>query len=412
TDCAVNAIFAQSRIDLGQIIARPDHEVMRQLCQQNQHLLRDKFALVAVCQVQTLLVTFVLRLETSAPSVISVQGGQRSLLRCWLTRHRAAGQTKEHCISECGEDQTIAPLPSALRRPHQQLACGGIKAEWLFDPSELTVGNLRISEPFADRSTQFVGAPPTGQLDQEMIALSKHPVYVGVITGATINAHNSGAAFSRIQGERSLRLLQEIRQAAVKLAFAVIKAIDDDLIVITRQGTSQLATATILATSEVAFSATFAQASGRHPRHINIEQQLFLRVIVLIAARMLLQDSTDGFAHLRDIRRTTTIERVADRRLFGAAITPKGALHSLIRSHACIDLNYSCASGQDVDQTVKQFFQRRMPMYLLFDLELCADFRPDAHLLNTHSDRDKARAGRKFDLLFVHHSSSQVFPAF
>src|SRR5262252_2536119 len=308
---------------------------MRQLRQQNQHLLRDKFALVAVCQVQTLLVTFVLRLETSAPSVISVQGGQRSLLRCWRTRHRAAGQTKEHRISECGEDQTIAPLPIALRRPHQQLACRAIKAEWLFDPTDLAVGNLRISEPFADRSTQLVGAPPTGQLDQELIALSKHPVDVGVIAGATINAHNSGAAFSHIQGEYPLRLLQEIWQAAVKLAFAVIKAIGDDLIVVTRQDTSQLATAAILAMSEVAFSATFAQASGRHPRHINIEQQLFLRVIVLIAARMSLQDSTDGFAHLRDIRRTTSIECIADRRLFGAAITPKGALHSFIRSHDC-----------------------------------------------------------------------------
>src|SRR5262245_56294507 len=158
----MNAVLAQSRIDLGQIIARPDHEVMRQLRQQNQHLLRDKFALVAVCQAQTLLVTFVLRLEASAASVISVQGGQRSLLRCWRTRHRAVGQTKERRISECGENQTMAPLPIALRRPHQQLACRAIKAEWLFDPTDLTVGNLRISESFADRSTQFVGAPPTG----------------------------------------------------------------------------------------------------------------------------------------------------------------------------------------------------------------------------------------------------------
>ncbi len=84
-------------------------------------------------------------------------------------------------------------------------------------------------------------------------------------------------------------------------------------------------------------------------------------------------------------------------------------LHSLVRSHASIDLDYSLASGQDVDQTIEQLLKRSVLVRLLFDLDLSADFRLDAHLLKAYSPRDETCAGRKFDLLFVHRGSSQDF---
>jgi hypothetical protein len=254
-----------------------------------------------------------------------------------------------------------------------------------------------------------VRATPTGQLDQPMIALPKHPVDIDVIASAAINAHNRGTAFGRIQIEHALRLLQQLRQTAIELAFALVEAIHNDLIVISRQHTSQLATATVLAMGEVTFGATLTLSSGGHPRHINIEQQFFSRVIVLITARMFLQDSTDGLTHLSDVLYATSIECPADRRLVGAAITSESALDSFVRSHESIGFDDPLAAGQDVNQTVEQLLEWSMFVYLLFDLDPRANFRPDSHLLKAYSPRNKACTGREFDLLFVHCGSSQDF---
>src|SRR5262245_16040586 len=242
-----------------------------------------------------------------------------------------------------------------------------------------------------------------------MIALIEYPVDIDIIASAAINTHNRGAAASGIQREHSLRLLHQVWHGAIELAFAIVKTIRNDLVVISRQNSSQLATTTILAMGEVTFGATFTLSSGRHPRHINIEQQFFLRVLVPIGARMLLQYVLDRFTHLCDVLRTTRIECGADRRLISAAVTSERMLHCLVRSHASIDLDYSLASGKDVDQTIEQLLKWSMLVHLLFDLDLSADFRPDAHLLKAYSPRNKACTGRKFDLLFVHRGSSQDF---
>ena len=55
-------------------------------------------------------------------------------------------------------------------------------------------------------------------------------------------------------------------------------------------------------------------------------------------------------------------------------------LHGLVRSHASIDLNYPLPPAR---MLIKQSsnFSSGVACALLFDLDLRADFRPDAHLL-------------------------------
>lgn len=79
SDGSLNAIFRKAWMVIGELIARPDHQIMRQLCQQDQHFLCSKTMFVAARQTQALFIAFVLGFETAAAQVIEMHSSEKDL---------------------------------------------------------------------------------------------------------------------------------------------------------------------------------------------------------------------------------------------------------------------------------------------------------------------------------------------
>ena len=68
---ALNAVMSKRVIGAGEVIARPNEQVVCQLCQQHQDLLGDKTVFVAVCEMEALLISFVLSFGSAATLIVS-----------------------------------------------------------------------------------------------------------------------------------------------------------------------------------------------------------------------------------------------------------------------------------------------------------------------------------------------------
>ena len=93
-------IFLEVGSDLGQIVARPNHHVMRELSEQHQHLLGRELVLVAMHQVQALFVIAVLSFGPTSALIVSMHGREQNGVGENGRRHRLVTQFKESRIRE------------------------------------------------------------------------------------------------------------------------------------------------------------------------------------------------------------------------------------------------------------------------------------------------------------------------
>ncbi len=99
THSTLNAIPFQPQINVCEVVACPDDQVMSQLCQENQHLLGRETLFVASHQaVKTLLVTTILRFNATTAAVIGMQSS--NVLRLQLFRHRSLTEAEDHGIGQ------------------------------------------------------------------------------------------------------------------------------------------------------------------------------------------------------------------------------------------------------------------------------------------------------------------------
>jgi hypothetical protein len=75
------------------------------------------------------------------------------------------------------------------------------------------------------------------------------------------------------------------------------------------------------------------------------------------------------------------------------------SLQGTIGTHAGIDLDQADPTGQDVDETIQLFVERRILTNLLFDLDICLDHWSDAKSEDMHTERDRTLKPGKFDRL-------------
>src|SRR5258708_23035541 len=99
-DGPLNAILLKTWINFYQRVACPDDFVMRQLTEQDQHLLCRKAMQISMTQAQALLLSAILRFNATAASVIRMECSEQDSGRLRLRRHLLRTQIEEHFIAE------------------------------------------------------------------------------------------------------------------------------------------------------------------------------------------------------------------------------------------------------------------------------------------------------------------------
>jgi hypothetical protein len=366
-------------------------------------ILRRKALFVSACQTQPLFVSFVLRLEPTTTPIVGMQGCQQTIGRRGRGGPDAPTQAKEHGIREAEDQDMIAPQPVGLLCTQRQLPGGLAIRMRLLDPSDLAIRQFRVGVPLSHRDRQFLGATPVFDLDQHLIVTLQHPVDFSVFPTTTINAHNRAHPLVCGQFQDSFSSRQQFLQAGVQLAFAIVEAINHDFIIPTGQNAPELSPAAVFLMGEIALGDPFTLPTRRQARDI---QQLPLGlVIVLVGLRLLPKHNRHGRAQLGHIVDGTRVQSITDRRLVGAGLPAKRLLHRTIRAHAGIDLDQAHPAGQDRDEAVQQFVERRVLQHLLFDRDMLGNHRPQAHLAHPQAQCDQTGPRRKLNL-FVHDDGS------
>ena len=110
---------------------------------------------------------------------------------------------------------------------------------------------------------------------------------------------------------------------------------------------------------------------------------------------MLAVDRGQRLAQLGHLLGRTGIQGVLHHRLVGTGLAAKGGLQDRVRAQAGVDLAKAMHAGQDRDESVKQFVERRILHRLLGNLHAVADRAKQIDLLEMHPKGGQAGGGRK-----------------
>lgn len=202
SDGSMNAIFGETRMAISEFIACPDHQIMGQLRQQDQHLLCGKPMFVAARQSQSLFITFVLGFEAAAAQVVEMQGGHENLFRGWAREEGLSQEFAEHLIRERENQRMVTPTAILLALTQDQLAGWPGIGIRIFSPSDFPVSHFWIDIPGGYRSGQFDRTPPILDFDHDMVTTIEHPVDIFVLAATAVHAQDCAATpgFIQIQG--------------------------------------------------------------------------------------------------------------------------------------------------------------------------------------------------------------------
>ncbi len=183
--------------------------------------------------------------------------------------------------------------------------------------------------------------------------------------------------------------------------------IDHDFIVQCGQHASQLsATLSSLAT-DVPFGDSFSFPSGWHTRHVDVQYLPTVLVVMSIRSTVSSKHRLVYLSHLIRVFLGARIQRVADGRLFGTAVSSKGLLQHLIRSHTRVHFHKPAPTCQNVDQSVQKFVPGRVFDRLLSDVHILLDHIPYAHPLHPPTNQCQTCTRGKPCILI--HSDSSPF---
>src|SRR5437016_6006488 len=137
----------------------------------------------------------------------------------------------------------MTPLAIFLAAAQRQLPRIFQVDTWLRDPAHFALWTFGIDIPALHRARQLFGTTPILDLDQELVVLSQQPVDVGILTAASIAAHNRVLTPIYRQIQHGGRCLYQFGQTFIQLAFAIIQTVYNDFSIARRQHAPQLSAA-------------------------------------------------------------------------------------------------------------------------------------------------------------------------
>ena len=99
------------------------------------------------------------------------------------------------------------------------------------DPADGTASDLGIGMPPSDGVRQLGGSDRGAHLDQQLVAAAQQPVDVLVRAAAAVDAQDCSCSASIVEMQCLFGLFNQVGKATCELALAVVKLVDDDLVV-------------------------------------------------------------------------------------------------------------------------------------------------------------------------------------
>ena len=164
----------------GEAITRPADKVVGKLSEQDEHLLGLEVFLVSLGETQSLFTAFDGCFGSAATAVVGVQGGQQGSSRFVCLSMRVVRQPEEHLIGQVEDQDVIAPLAILPESANAQLAGGSVVHMDFFNPTDFSVGYLRVRMPGRHRPAQLLSTPPIFNLYQDMEVAAQQPVDIFV----------------------------------------------------------------------------------------------------------------------------------------------------------------------------------------------------------------------------------------